>query len=119
MESSVQKIKSCCPAGHSVRGEVSMAGQKVRCPRCDVPFVFAPPERAVVVNAPKKSGVTESSVMRILGELDPLPPPPGPQTRVATRPCPKCQVAIAETSAVCGHCKCYVGAMPSFLRDMA
>ncbi|WP_146453557.1 hypothetical protein [Rubripirellula tenax] len=117
MEARSDKIKGCCPSGHHVRGDVSMAGRKVRCPHCDVAFVFAPPDRAVVVSS-KSSSVTESSIMRILGDADPLPPAPV-QHRIKTRPCPKCSVAISEAVAVCGHCKCYVGAMPSFLREMA
>ncbi len=119
MESRTQKIKSCCPAGHPVRGDVAMAGQKVRCPRCDVSFVFAPPERAVVVSSPK-AGVTESSVMRILGDADPSPSTPEfSPVQARTRSCPKCSVSILESVAVCRHCKCYVGAMPTFMRELA
>ncbi|WP_222436037.1 hypothetical protein [Rubripirellula reticaptiva] len=119
MEARTQKIKGCCPAGHHVRGDITMAGQKVRCPRCDVPFIFAPPERAVVVSTGKPS-VTESSIMRILGDADPLPPAPTQSVnQIKTRPCPKCSIAISEAVAVCGYCKCYVGATPSFMRELA
>ena len=37
---------------------------------------------------------------------------------VSMRPCPRCHVSIPESVAVCDHCNCYVGVLPSFMREM-
>lgn len=125
MESRVQKLTDCCPDGHRVRGDASLSGQPVRCPKCNKRFIFATgfqPDHAVVIKHPAhtdKSGMTESSVMRILGVADPVPPPPmSMPNSQQTRPCPKCAIAISESVSVCRHCKTYVGAMPTFMREM-
>lgn len=126
MESRSQKLTDCCPEGHRVRGDVSLSGQPVRCPKCNKQFTFATgfqPDHAVVIKHAAhtaKAGMTESSVMRILGDAEPVPPPPmsmpmGP----STRPCPRCAIAISEAASVCRHCKTYVGAMPSFMRELS
>ncbi|WP_145171262.1 hypothetical protein [Rubripirellula lacrimiformis] len=90
---------------------------KVRCPRCSVSFVFAASDRATIVT-PEPKSVTESSVMRILGDLDPTPAPPQ-ASQIRLRPCPKCAASISETLAVCNRCQCYIGSMPSFMGRLA
>ncbi len=126
MESRSQKLTDCCPEGHRVRGDVSLAGKPVRCPKCNRQFYFAvglQSDHAVVIkhgSHTAKAGMTESSVMRILGDPAPMPPMPmsmplGP----VTRPCPKCSIAISEAASVCRHCNTYVGAMPSFMKELS
>lgn len=95
-----------------------MVGKPVRCPKCHEHFIFAP-------TAPSRSGqstgseqpVTDTGVMRILGDM----PAPQPTTKneVAARPCSRCGNAIPETTAVCSHCNCYVGVLPTFLQALA
>ena len=57
-----------CPTGHRLRGSVSLIGKQVACPECQTRFE---------IGQPKKQSVTESGVMRILGDgPGELPPPP-------------------------------------------
>jgi hypothetical protein len=74
--------------------------------------VFAPRKPAEKENG----AVTDTGVMRILGD-QPVPPPPSREP-VATRPCSRCDVPVPESLAVCSHCNCYVGVMPTFLSQM-
>ncbi|MFK8114722.1 MAG: hypothetical protein AB8B91_21150 [Rubripirellula sp.] len=110
-----QKLSVSCPAGHHLRGGVELMGKRVKCPRCQAAFVFAPTRPPEAKPEPKS--VTESGVMRILGDMSPLPPSPKARA-VSTRPCTRCGVAINETLSVCPHCACYVGALPKFMQQM-
>ncbi len=99
-----------CPNGHRLTGPASLVGRKVRCPKCAVSFELTLP--------PKKS-LTETGVLRLLGDVDPLPSPPEqPQVTKETKTCARCHHAISVHANVCEHCKCYVGAMPNFLTQM-
>ena len=106
------KITMSCPSGHRVRGGANLVGHTVRCPKCQAEFVFGektPPAE------PKE--VTDTGVMRILGEMsDSDMPAQGGE--VALRPCSRCGVAIPESLTVCSHCNCYVGVMPSFMKQI-
>lgn len=75
-------------------------------------------EPAPPVNAEAK-GFTDTGVMRILGDVSHLPPPPEERQETPTRPCPRCEVPIPETAAVCEHCNCYVGVMPRFMSNLS
>lgn len=110
------KVTAVCPSGHKLRGNSELVGRPVKCPRCSCEFVFALTlDRAINTNTKK---VTDTGVMRILGELSSLPP--APKSRQASeRPCNRCGILIPEETAVCSHCNCYVGAMPTFLRQMS
>ncbi len=118
MESSEPKKISCtCPNGHKVRGDVSFAGEKVRCPRCQQTFVFGEKQT-------EKAPVTESAVMRILVDPQMSEDPVASmfdnprQEAPKTCPCSRCGVAIDETATVCKHCNSYVGAMPGFMQTL-
>lgn len=107
------KITVCCPSGHRVRGDISFAGNTVRCPKCHTEFVFAP-LKASTEDSP---AVTDTGVMRILGETPQLPP--SPEKKVPTlKSCARCGVSISANSTVCGHCNCYVGVMPRFMEQL-
>lgn len=106
------KITMSCPACHRVRGGANLVGHTVRCPKCQAEFVFAParPE-------PDSRKVTDTGVMRILGDMsDSGMPVQGGE--VPLRPCSRCGVAIPESLTVCSHCNCYVGVMPSFMKQI-
>ncbi len=111
-----QKVTAVCPSGHKVRGNANLVGKTVKCPRCDVGFVFAltfKPSAAV-----EAKEVTDTGVMRILGSMDAVPP--APKRRAKTeRPCPRCGTAVAENTPVCAHCNCYLGVLPTFLHEMS
>jgi hypothetical protein len=61
--------------------------------------------------------VTDTGVMRILGDMA-VTPHAEASPEVAHRPCSRCGVAIPETLSVCSHCNCYVGVMPSFMKQI-
>jgi hypothetical protein len=109
------KISTLCPSGHKLRGNSGLIGRTVKCPRCSCEFVFE-----LTLNRTSKTGgkqVSDTGVMRILGDMSALPPSP---TRIdsSERPCSRCNALIPEDAPVCSHCKCYVGALPSFLKQM-
>ena len=139
-------IIAACPAGHRVRGKATMVGKKVACPKCQAQFVFAPTTRHAGRIAATERSVTDTAVMRILGDMPQRPQPPEPtpaeqpsitdsgvmrilgdppeslrhddSPEKRLRPCPKCSVPISDALAVCNHCNSYVGALPSFLRGL-
>jgi hypothetical protein len=112
------KITVSCPSGHHVRGGSDLVGKRVKCPKCEAAFVFAPAIPGDSEPAtPRTSTLTESGVMRILGDMSPLPAPPE-NYEAATKACSRCSVRIKESLSVCPHCNCYIGMMPTFLRNM-
>lgn len=121
--SSESKITVCCPSGHRLRGDSSFVGKTVKCPRCQVEFVFAPTPAsnshsalrpAVVENRQ----VTDTGVMRILGDLAPASLQQDEEA-VETRPCQRCGTAVPENLAVCSYCNCYVGVMPAYMQRLS
>ena len=116
LQTANQKVTAACPSGHKVRGNANLVGKTVRCPRCEVEFVFAltfKPSAAV-----EAKEVTDTGVMRILGSMDAVPP--APKRRAKTeRPCSRCGASVAENTPVCTHCNCYLGVLPTFLHEMS
>jgi hypothetical protein len=112
-----KRITMACPSGHRVRGGVELIGRTVKCPKCQSQFEFRDPN--VRVDQPVESRkVTDTSVMRILGEMGSEADLMPSDHEVALRPCTRCGVAIPESLTVCSHCNCYVGVMPSFMKQM-
>jgi hypothetical protein len=107
------KITVSCPEGHRLRGDIKMAGNTVRCPKCSVEFVFAPLKSEAAV----ERAVTDTGVMRILGDSPELPLIPE-KKRATDRPCPRCGISMSMNASVCNHCSCYVGVMPRFMQDL-
>lgn len=110
------KVTAVCPSGHKLRGDSSLVGKTVKCPRCDVEFVFALTFKSSPVADAKE--VTDTGVMRILGDMETVPPAPKRRTN-SDRPCNRCGTSVPESSAVCSHCNCYVGVLPSFLNEIS
>ncbi|MGI9474858.1 MAG: hypothetical protein ACR2NZ_25230 [Rubripirellula sp.] len=108
------KITVACPSGHRLRGDATLEGKTVKCPKCASDFVFA---SAGQRKSASEAAVTDTGVMRILGDMGSLPPAPE-RVGASTRPCTRCGVAISESLAVCNHCNCYIGVMPTFLKQM-
>ncbi len=108
------KLTVSCPAGHRLRGDMKMAGNRVRCPKCRVEFVFAPLKSPAADNR----AVTDTGVMRILGDSPELPPVPEKKAAISDRPCPRCGISMSINTSVCNHCNCYVGVMPRFMQDL-
>lgn len=101
------KMTCKCNRGHKVRGSVSLVGETVRCPRCSDQFIFGYEER---------ESVSDTAVMRILG--DGPAPAPAPKPQAITRPCSRCGVEISPSTSVCEHCNCYVGLLPDFFEKL-
>lgn len=101
-----------CPNGHRLTGPAELVGRKVRCSKCQTTFQL---------ELPRKASLTESSVVRLLGDVEP-PAAPAPdddvQSRKSRKICQRCHHAISVHANVCEHCKCYVGALPNFLTQM-
>jgi hypothetical protein len=104
----MESLVVMCPNGHKLTGSVDMVGKNVRCPQCGAKFQL---------KLPARKSLTETAVMRILGDADKLPARPEPQEKTQ-RPCPRCKKQISIHANVCEHCKCYAGAMPNFLVQM-
>ncbi len=103
----METIDIHCPNGHRLMGSTEMVGRNVRCMKCKVKFPFV---------IPKKKPLTETGVLRILGDVPPLPMPP--EVVLPTqRPCPRCLKIISVNANVCEHCFCYVGNIPHFLKQ--
>ncbi|MCO8124296.1 hypothetical protein NHH03_21325 [Stieleria sp. TO1_6] len=96
-----------CPRGHKLRGPVGLIGKSVRCPRCSEKFVFGYYVR---------EDVTDTAVVRILGDAP--APPPMPNSEHSTRPCGRCGLGISMKSSVCEHCNCYVGHLPDYFAKL-
>lgn len=137
------KITVTCPDGHRLRGGTLLVGKTVRCPKCHTEFVFAgnhqragekrsvtdtgvlrilgempkpPASLSIDERMHRKQSVTDTGVMRILGDMPETPRPAS--VAVPHRPCSRCGVPIPETLAVCNHCHCYVGVLPTFMRQL-
>ena len=65
-------ITVSCPSGHRLRGGFEMFGKNVKCPRCQAAFVFAPAK----ANDSDHRAVTDTGVMRILGDMPQVTAPP-------------------------------------------
>lgn len=102
------QITVACPTGHRLRGDSELLGQTIRCPKCAARFVFA---------APETRSVTDTGVMRILGEME-APPSPPEKTERTNRPCPTCGKPVSRIATVCASCRHYVGPMPMFLQQL-
>lgn len=111
------QITMCCPSGHRVRGGTELLGRSVRCPKCQTPFVFAA-EKPRPAPAVRPHPMSDTGVMRILGDMS-VSSLTQMDSEVAFRPCSRCGVTIPETMAVCSHCNCYVGVMPTFMKQMS
>jgi hypothetical protein len=110
------KVTAACPSGHKLRGKPSLVGKTVKCPRCEAEFVFALTFKPSTSAEAKE--VTDTGVMRILGTMESVPPPP--KRRVKTdRPCTRCGTSVPENTTVCSNCNCYVGVLPTFLKEMS
>ncbi|WP_182867295.1 hypothetical protein [Stieleria mannarensis] len=104
-----ERITCRCPRGHKLRGGTNLIGETVRCPRCSEKFVFGYQVR---------KDVTDTAVVRILGDGPATPTPPA-KREPKLRPCSRCGVAISAAASVCKHCNCYVGILPDFLSKLS
>lgn len=99
-----------CPEGHKIKAKQELAGKSGKCPRCNTPILV--PEAATAdashLLPQTRAAITESGVMRILGDAAPPPPMPEPSQQ-AKRSCPRCRKQLPQTMTVCDQCQLYVG----------
>lgn len=98
-----------CPQGHQLRAPERAIGKTLPCPLC---------RQMVSVKAAKPS-LSDTGVMRILENFVPPAEPTPPVELPHLRQCPVCSGGVADASSVCGHCHCYVGLSPDFLREIS
>ncbi len=96
-----------CPRGHKIRARAELAGRNGKCPRCGVELTFPELPRPNGLEV-RRDALTESALMRLLGEAS-QPPPPPPPNRTPKRYCPRCRHVVSTSATVCGNCKLYVG----------
>lgn len=81
-----------------------MSGMSAKCPRCDV-AILVPHAKPLLPNP--RANITESGVMRVLGDAIPNSTPAVPQE--SQRTCPRCQKNLSAQVTVCGRCNLYLG----------
>ncbi len=99
-----------CPHGHSVKAKATLAGKMAKCPACEAVMLIPEPTRLQIPRG--NSALTESAVMRILGDAAPLPSPPE-KIIESPRNCPRCHKALPGYTTICDGCKLYVGLNPT------
>ncbi len=101
------RIHFTCPEGHKLTAKAELAGKLGKCPGCDRVVVVPKPVNLEEVLA-NRNEMTDSGVMRILGEVPPLPPAPEKPSG-AHRTCPRCHKILNHTATICSGCQLYVG----------
>lgn len=62
--------------------------------------------------------LSDTGVMRILGDFDPPEASSPSEETQALRACPLCSRGVHEASTVCCYCQCYLGPAPDYLRSL-
>jgi uncharacterized protein (DUF983 family) len=102
----MEQIHFKCPNGHKVKAPLEAGGKLGRCPQC-ASVTLVPEPIAQLIK--RRVSMTESAVLRVLGDAPPLPPIPDRLQHVAPRNCPRCNRSLKATATVCEHCQLYVG----------
>ncbi len=66
----------------------------------------------------QRDTLSDTGVMRILGEYPPPHDKAAHEELPAMRQCPLCSRNVPEASTVCKHCQCYVGPSPDYLTSL-
>ncbi|GAA4460134.1 ATP-binding protein [Novipirellula rosea] len=97
-----------CHAGHRLKAGTHLRGRTLPCPKC----------RAEVVVPQPKDTLSDTGVMRILGDLAPLSEPPVAKQQPPQRPCPRCSLEVSVDLSVCNHCQCFIGIVPDYMKQI-
>lgn len=121
-----EKIKVTCQNGHALAAPRRAIGKTLPCPVCRAKVTVLDPSsrtndqdiggmsnastvmRALAVQQEKQSALTDTGVMRILGDSPRLPDPPV-RNSPKLRECPKCGHQVSLTRTVCNRCHCFIG----------
>ncbi len=98
-------IRFVCPRGHKIKAAAELAGKMARCPSCQAVMMVPEPIKQLVRS---QRQLTESGVVRMLGDVPPLPPAPEKPTHIR-RTCPRCRHRLSPAATVCEQCQLYVG----------
>ncbi len=101
-------IHFSCSQGHRLSADSRFVGKRARCPTC---------QEAMVVPPPPKTSITDSSVMRILGDAEPPPPMPSANEPKYKR-CGRCGASLLQSAKVCDECQTYVAVLDYSLAAM-
>ncbi len=102
-----------CPNGHPVKVHQRHFGHRVRCPRCRAIFE---------VPVPARRELSESSVLRILGDYSPDAGEDAIAQRAVaidwdrqmeTRICPRCGAEVNASIRICPSCHIYMTDLPN------
>ena len=96
-----------CEHGHRLKANTSLRGKTFSCPVCRLSVTVPLPD----------DPLSDTGVMRILGDIPPLPPSPEP-LRSQLRPCPGCGAKVRNELTVCNACQCYIGHSPDYLKEL-
>lgn len=95
-------IQFRCLNGHKLRVDEEHAGKKGSCPKCNA---------IVRIPQPARQGISDSSILALLGEprlLRPMATRVTPAARPTSRTCPKCSAEISQSRRVCPSCNVYL-----------
>ncbi len=98
-----------CSHGHRLSAEDRHAGRKAKCPTCG--------EALIVPHPAPPSPISDSSVMRILGDAEPPPPLPSEEKTLYKR-CGRCGAHLHMAAKVCEECQTYVAVLDYSLAAM-
>ena len=106
-------IHVVCENGHRIKAMESLAGQTHGCPKCGKPVMIPVPVKT------ESAAITDTGVMRILGDASPVPPQPELAVpTVKLRTCPRCNQEVSLNASVCKACQCYLEVAPDMLFRM-
>lgn len=90
-----------CTSGHRLKAGLHLCGRVLPCPKCQDPVVIPQPPNSL----------SDTGVMRILGDVAPLPAAQimSKQPSDQPRSCPRCEREMGRDRSVCPHCSCFVG----------
>lgn len=91
-------IEFVCPSGHKLKADGSARGKVASCPKCHVKVKVPTP--ALIK---ERNPITDSGVMRILGEMDPVTTSKDEETML----CSKCRARKRPGDAVCENCQLF------------
>lgn len=66
----------------------------------------------------QRDSLSDTGVMRILGDFPPPANPPTSGDESKLRNCPVCACELADTETQCQHCLGYIGPSPDYLKSL-
>ncbi|MCM2368995.1 ATP-binding protein [Aporhodopirellula aestuarii] len=143
----MQTLTVSCPQGHQLHAPLRAIGKTLPCPICKEmvavsecgPIAKASETKPATVMrkdsvesnaqrsisrphmqpAEKRDPLSDTGVMRILGDFVAPTQEIEPDNTQNVRTCPLCSCDVSEAVSVCKNCKCYIGPSPDFFKQFA